>query len=119
MASDAMLADFVPRPFWTQAITAIRKIKNQKMIMMAEGTRANHYDAGFDYTFGFSYFDALKKTFSEAQPASYLQTESSKEYGQLDSSKRIVRYITNHDVNLSDGTPLELLEAKKVLWRLL
>ncbi|MDQ6470165.1 alpha-amylase family glycosyl hydrolase [Flavobacterium sp. LHD-80] len=106
-------ADFVPQAFWSQAITEIRKIKNQKMIMMAEGTRANHYDAGFDYTFGFSYFDALKKVFSEAQPASYLQTESSKEYGQLDSSKRIVRYITNHDVNLSDGTPLELFGGKK------
>lgn len=106
-------ADFVPQAFWTQAITEIRKIKNQKMIMMAEGTRVNHYDAGFDYTFGFSYFDALKKVFSEAQPASYLQTESSKEYGQLDSSKRIVRYITNHDVNLSDGTPLELFGGKK------
>jgi glycosidase len=106
-------ADFVPMTFWTQAITEIRKIKNQRMILMAEGSRANHYDAGFDYTFGFAYFDALKKAFSEAQPASYLQTESSKEYGQLDSSKRIVRYTTNHDVNLSDGTPLELFGGKK------
>ncbi len=105
-------ADLVPMNFWSQAITEIRKIKNQRMIMMAEGTRANHYDAGFDYTFGFAYFDALKKVFSEAQPASYLQTESSKEYGQLDSSKRIVRYTTNHDVNLSDGTPLELYGGK-------
>jgi glycosidase len=105
-------ADLVPMSFWTQAITEIRKIKNQKMILMAEGTRANHYDAGFDYTFGFAYFDALKKVFSETQPASYLQTESSKEYGQLDSSKRIVRYTTNHDVNLSDGTPLELYGGK-------
>ena len=98
--------------FWSQAITEIRKNKNQKMILMAEGTRANHYDAGFDYTFGFAYFDALKKVFSEVQPASYLQTESTKEYGQLDSSKRIVRYTTNHDVNLSDGTPLELYGGK-------
>ncbi|WP_029271533.1 alpha-amylase family glycosyl hydrolase [Flavobacterium sp. KJJ] len=106
-------ADFVPMTFWSQAITEIRKIKNQKMILMAEGSRANHYDAGFDYTFGFAYFDALKKVFSEAQPASYLQTESSKEYGQLESSKRIVRYTTNHDVNLSDGTPLELYGGKK------
>jgi glycosidase len=105
-------ADFVPMTFWSQAITEIRKIKNQKMIMMAEGSRANHYDAGFDYTFGFAYFDALKKVFSETQPASYLQTESSKEYGQLDGSKRIVRYTTNHDVNLSDGTPLELYGGK-------
>ena len=105
-------ADLVPMNFWSQAITEIRKIKNQKMILMAEGTRANHYDAGFDYTFGFAYFDALKKVFSEAQPAPYLQTESAKEYGQLDSSKRIVRYTTNHDVNLSDGTPLELYGGK-------
>lgn len=105
-------ADLVPMTFWSQAITEIRKIKNQKMIFMAEGSRANHYDAGFDYTFGFAYFDALKKVFSETQPASYLQTESSKEYGQLDSSRRIVRYTTNHDVNLSDGTPLELYGGK-------
>jgi glycosidase len=106
-------ADFVPMTFWSQAIAKIRKIKNQKMILMAEGSRADHYDAGFDYTFGFAYFNALEKAFSEAQPATYLQTESSKEYGQLDSSKRIVRYTTNHDVNLSDGTPLELFGGKK------
>ncbi|MDY0989203.1 alpha-amylase family glycosyl hydrolase [Flavobacterium sp. CFBP9031] len=106
-------ADFVPMNFWSEAISKIRKIKNQRMILMAEGTRVNHFDAGFDYTFGFAYFGALEKVFSETQPASYLQTESSKEYGQLDASRRIVRYTTNHDVNLSDGTPLELFGGKK------
>ncbi|MDR7369617.1 hypothetical protein [Flavobacterium aquidurense] len=35
------------------------------MILITKGTRANHYDAGFDYTFGFAYLDALKKFFQK------------------------------------------------------
>lgn len=105
-------ADFVPTAFWTQAITAVRKIKNQNLIMMAEGTRADNFTAGFDYNFGFGFYDSLKKVVANGQSALDLQTQNTKEYGSI-TTGRVVRYTNNHDVNLSDGTALESFGGKK------
>lgn len=105
-------ADFVPTAFWSQAISTLRKIKNQNLIMMAEGTRAENFASGFDYNFGFGFYDSLKKVIANGQTASNLQTQNTKEYSNSGSG-RIVRYTTNHDVNLFDGTPLELFGGKK------
>lgn len=107
-------ADFVPQNFWTQAITVLRKIKNQNILMLAEGSKASHFVAGFDFTFGFGYFDALKKVFKEGKSATTIQDANAAEYtSNYDNSQRIVRYTTNHDVNWTDGTPLELFGGKQ------
>jgi glycosidase len=107
-------ADNVPQNFWAQATTALRKIKKQNILMLAEGSKASHFVAGFDFTFGFSYFDALKKIFSEGKPATSIQDANAAEYTtNYDNSQRIVRYTTNHDVNWSDGTPLDLFGGKQ------
>ena len=107
-------ADFVPQSFWTEALISLRKIKNQKILMMAEGTKVNQFAAGFDYTFGFGFFDGLKKVFGESKSAASLQDVNATEYANnYVNSQRIVRYTTNHDVNLSDGTPLELFGGKQ------
>ncbi|GEP51871.1 alpha-amylase [Flavobacterium noncentrifugens] len=107
-------ADNVPQNFWSDAITKIRSIKNQNLIMFAEGTRQNHFAVGFDYTFGFAYFSALKKKFLENLPATTIQDANAAEYAtNYNESRRIVRYTTNHDVNVTDGTPLELFGGLK------
>lgn len=106
-------ADGVQQSFWAEAITALRSIKKQDILMLAEGTRKDHFDVGFDYTFGFRYFDALKKVFSEGEPAASLQNANAQEYeGNYNEDNRIVRYTTNHDVNITDGTPIELFGGK-------
>jgi len=107
-------ADAVPQTFWTEAITSLRKIKNQNILMLAEGKKVNHFTSGFDYTFGFEYYGGLKKVFSESKPTTVIQDANALEYANnYDNSQRIVRYTTNHDVNLFDGTPLELFGGKK------
>jgi len=107
-------ADNVPQNFWSAAISTIRGIKNQKMIMFAEGTRRNHFAVGFDYTFGFQYFGALKDKFRLNLPATTIQDANAFEYAtNYNESNRIVRYTTNHDVNVTDGTPLELFGGLK------
>ncbi|TRX39432.1 alpha-amylase family glycosyl hydrolase [Flavobacterium restrictum] len=107
-------ADGVPQSFWSQAITALRKIKNQNLLMLAEGSKVSHFAAGFDYTFGFGFYGGLKKVFGENKSATTLQDANAAEYAiNYDNSQRIVRYTTNHDVNLSDGTPLELFGGKQ------
>lgn len=101
-------ADFVPEGFWTEAVSAIRGIKDQEMLLLAEGGEQRHLRSGFDYIFGFNFFETLKEIHN-GEPASEIQTAHAQEYqGIYEEDKRVVRYISNHDVNLSDGTPLEL-----------
>jgi len=108
-------ADFVPQGFWTDAITKLRTIKkNQTILMLAEGSKVSHFVSGFDYTFGFNFFSTLEKVFKENKSATTMQDSNATEYANnYNSSNRVVRYTTNHDVNLSDGTPLELFGGKK------
>ena len=108
-------ADLVPQGFWTDAITKLRSIKqNQTILMLAEGSKVSHFVSGFDYTFGFNFFSTLEKVFKENKSATTIQDSNATEYANTyDPANRIVRYTTNHDVNLSDGTPLELFGGKK------
>lgn len=102
-------ADYVPFSFWSEAVPALRNIKDQELIMFAEGGRTDHLRAGFDYIFGFRYFDALKEVFVEGGSVTELQEAHADLYANVyDDSKRVVKYITNHDVNWTDGTPQEL-----------
>ena len=102
-------ADFVPFSFWNEAVPVLENIKDQDLLMLAEGGRTDHLRAGFDYIFGFRYFDALKEVFLEGAPVTELQEANAELYTNVyDESKRVIKYTTNHDVNLTDGTPQEL-----------
>jgi glycosidase len=105
-------ADYVPLSFWSDAIPKLRAIKNQDILMLAEGTRVGNFAAGFDYTFGFNFFTAMEQVYSQSKPATTLQDANAAEYANnYNQSQRIVRYTNNHDVNLSDGTPLQLFHG--------
>ncbi|WP_264535846.1 alpha-amylase family glycosyl hydrolase [Flavobacterium sp. N1736] len=108
-------ADLVPQTFWSDAIAKLRAIKkNQKILMLAEGSKVNHFTSGFDYTFGFNFFSTLEKVFKESKPATTIQDSNATEYANnYNPENKIVRYTSNHDVNLSEGTPLELFGGKK------
>ena len=101
-------ADGPPVGFWKQAIDSLRNIKTHKLLMLAEGSRSDHYTAGFDFTFGFRYYDVLKNVYKNGATVFNLTGLNTTEYTGAADTQRVVRYITNHDVNSSDGTPLEL-----------
>jgi glycosidase len=101
-------SDGPPADFWKQAIDTLRNLKTHKLLLLAEGTRSDNFALGFDYAFGFRFFDQMKTVFSADQPTTNLDNINTTEYAGANETNRVVRYITNHDVNGSDGTPLEL-----------
>jgi glycosidase len=106
-------ADFVGQGFWSEAIAKVRSVKKQQLLMLAEGSRVNHFQAGFDFTFGFNFFSALEQVYGDGKPATFLQESNATEYANnYIEAQRVVRYTTNHDVNLSDGTPYELFGGR-------
>jgi glycosidase len=107
-------ADGPPFGFWEQAIDSLEAMDNRKLLLLAEGSRDDHFKAGFDYIFGFNFFHTLKEeVFGENKSAKLLQEVNQEEYaGAVNGEERTVRYISNHDVIL-DGTPLEVFGGEQ------
>ncbi len=106
-------ADNVPFDFWKQAITSLRSISTHKLLMLAEGSRTDHFKAGFDFTFGFAYYGNIKDVYLNSKSATLINDVNKSEYTNANDQSQVVRYLTNHDVNSSDGTPLDLFGGKK------
>jgi glycosidase len=113
---DGYRCDYADGPsieFWKQAIDTLRNIKTHKLLFLAEGIRSANYRAGFDYNFGFRFYNNLKNIYKKNLSVKSIDEINIKEYEGTEEGQGIVRYITNHDVNSSDGTPLDLFGGKK------
>jgi len=106
-------ADYVPKDFWAQVMSALRGIDSHDLILMAEGDRSDHFSAGFDYIFGFNFFYTLKnEIFEKGNSVKLIEASNTAEYQGATGSERVVRYISNHDVNIYEGTPQELFTQR-------
>ncbi|MBC7885455.1 MAG: alpha-amylase [Saprospiraceae bacterium] len=105
-------ADFIPFAFWKQAIDSLRKIPNRNIIMLAEGARKDHFNAGFEMNFGWDFFNKNKNVFKNNQSASgYFETHQS-EYVGIPTGVHRLRFTSNHDECAWDDTPLGLFNGK-------
>jgi len=105
-------ADNPPISFWQQAITSLRGIATHKLLLLAEGSLSTHYTAGFDYNFGFSFYGGLKSIYQNGASVTSIDNLNSSEYTSAGSNNQVVRYLTNHDVYGSDGSPYNFLGGK-------
>jgi glycosidase len=106
-------SDGPPFDFWKQAIDTLRNNTGHKLIMLAEGSRSDHYTAGFDYNFGFRSFETMKRIFKSNRSVGLIDSLNISEYKGASDKQSVIRYTSNHDVNGSDGTPLELFGGDK------
>ena len=102
-------ADGPPNDFWIQAIDTLRNIRTHSLLMLAESNNTSKYAAGFDYIFGFNFYSKFKSIFNNNVSVQTIDNINSSDYnGVLNSQQQVVRYLTNHDVNSSEGTTLDL-----------
>ncbi len=104
-------ADGPPLDFWKQAIDSLRNIKTHKLLLMAEGSRNANFLAGFDFNFGFAFYEQLKSVIINKTSVTNLLNTYQTEYNSAAPRKRVVRYSTNHDVNGTDGAPPALFDG--------
>lgn len=83
-----------PDDFWKEAITAVRAIKPDA-IMLAETSRLELFTAGFDWMYSWSYLGAIQNVYGSTPAALY--STSDKEMNSTPEGKMRLRYITNHD----------------------
>lgn len=105
-------ADYVPSAFWKQAIDSLKNIPNRKLVLLAEGSRTDQFDAGFQINFGWSFFDKSVSVIKNNQAASgFLQTHQS-EYGLIPAGAQKLRFTSNHDKCAWEDTPLGFFGGK-------
>lgn len=104
-------ADNVPLGFWKEAIASLRSIGGRQLILFAEGSRSDNFRVGFDLNFGFAFYGRIKEVYADGKSATQLNELNKTEYALAQEGARVVRYISNHDVNLSDGTASELFNG--------
>ena len=106
-------ADGPPNDFWMQAIDTLRNITTHNLIMVAESNNTSKYAAGFDYIFGFNFYGNLKTIYSNTASVLTIDNLNTADFASvLNGQQQVVRYLTNHDVDGSDGTPLTLFGGK-------
>lgn len=106
-------ADMVPFDFWKQAIDSIRTKANKKIIMLAEGARADHMEAGFDLNFSWNYYTQLKNAYQNGSGTVALWSAHRAEYTGFAAGQHRLRFITNHDEYAWDNTPSVLFGGEK------
>jgi len=104
-------ADGVPYDFWKQAIDSLNTIPNRNLIFLAEGTRSDHYDAGFEMTYAWDFYTSIKNVFAGSAPSTIYTTNTS-EYAGVPAGKRKLRFTTNHDQSAWEATPMTLFNGK-------
>lgn len=105
-------ADFVPFDFWKQAIDSLQQIPNRKLILLAEGARSNHFQAGFQMNFAWDYFNTCKQVFKNGASAAPFKTAHTNEYAGIPQGSHKMRFTSNHDECAWDDTPLGLFGGK-------
>jgi len=106
-------ADGPPADFWKQSFDTLKTITTHKLLLLAEGGRSSNFVAGFDFNFDFRFYGNLRAIYERNKSVKSIDTVNMKDYEGAGPGQGMVRYITNHDVNSSDGTPLDLFGGKK------
>jgi len=99
------VAELVPLDFWEEAIAELRSVK--PVMMLAEGTEPELHRAGFDVTYAWNTYNALKQIWDGA-PATTLFDALSEEEAEFPDGAERLRFTTNHDETAWDATPLDL-----------
>jgi len=100
-------ADGVPYDFWKMAIDSLKTMPGRTFVLLAEGSRSDHFEAGFDMTYGWDFYGALKNVYS-GQSATLVFNTHISEYQQIPAGKARLRFTTNHDESAWDNTPMVL-----------
>lgn len=93
-------ADGVPGDFWTSAITAIRHRASRPLLFLAEGSRLDLITSGFDLTYGWPTYGAIKDVFAGKRAV--------KDFWPVTKPIRQLRFISNHDECAWDNSPVAI-----------
>lgn len=90
-------ADFVPFDFWKQAIDSLRSMPDHKLLLLAEGKRKDHFDAGFEMNYAWDFAETMREVFRKDTTAAKVFKTDMEEYDSIPEGCVKLRFTTNHD----------------------
>ena len=105
-------ADYVPYDFWKQALDTLQNMNGRSFILLAEGSRVDHFTAGFQLNYAWNFLTTLKNVFISGHSAGEIFTSNTAELLPVPINKRKLRFTTNHDES-SVATPVQLFNGKQ------
>lgn len=108
-------ADGPPTTFWKQAIDELKTLEGRKLILLAEGSKLDHFSAGFQMNYAWNFYDQLVYIYSTSVPraASSIVSVHQTEYNAIPANAIKLRYTTNHDLSAHAATPVQLFGGVK------
>jgi glycosidase len=108
-------ADNLPLSFWKQALDELKAIEGRKLILVAEGGKAENFTAGFQINYAWNFYDQIVKVYSASAPqaASTIFTVHQAEYSAIPASASKLRFTTNHDKSAHEATPVQIFGGTK------
>lgn len=103
-------ADRMPFDFWKTAISTLRASTSKRLLMLAEGYRADDYAAGFDLTYGWHFCSGLRNAFG-GRSAREIGAAAIDEQEEIPAGARRLRFITNHDISAWEASTLEMYKS--------
>lgn len=114
-------ADSVPADFWKTAISRLQTLASRRpkdakqgtarLLFLAEGGKRELYDAGFDLTYGWDYYGALKDVYAGKASPKILPDRVRKDTAGLPPTQQKLRFTTNHDETAWDNSPVALFKG--------
>ena len=104
-------ANGAPASFWSPVISNLKSIPNRKLIINAEGDGSALYGAGFDYTFSWNFYGNIK-AIRGGSSATLIDNSNTFDYNGATGTKQVVRWLSNHDIYGSEGSPYNVLGGK-------
>ncbi|NNF57765.1 MAG: alpha-amylase [Rhodothermaceae bacterium] len=102
------VAGMVPEAFWQETLSQLRTLK--PLMLLAEGDDPWLHEAGFDLTYGWNTFHALKDVWDGAPPDSlYAKLEAEQALYPPDALR--LRFITNHDETSWDEAAVTMYDG--------
>ena len=99
------VAELVPEDFWVDAIASLRTIK--PVLMLAEGTTPGLPAAGFDLTYDWPLYGAMKRVWKEGRSVREItRALSDSATARMPAGHVRLRFTTNHDETAWDRPPM-------------
>ena len=95
--------DGVPESFWTEAITALKALKGD-ILMLGESGESKYYNCGFNLLYAWSYAGNLPNVFKGSVTVSKLYDIVRSDLNGLKEGQNRMRYSINHDT-ASENAP--------------
>lgn len=100
-----------PSDFWKQAVDSLRSIDTHNLILFAEGDENENYASGFDYNFSWRFYNNLKDI-KDGSSVTIINTSNSSDYVGATGTQQVVRWLSNHDIYGSEGSPYTIFGGK-------